>query len=111
MGGSQSSRGVDRKKIFIRVFLFTFKVFFLSYTLMSIKERDVPTEIKLVSNLAGAITAGLLMASWYAFVMPKYVERCREKARLRIERKRAMGKQPSKWDKVLEYLLCGYTLT
>jgi hypothetical protein len=41
----------------------------------------------------------------------EYVERCREKARLRIERKRAMGKQPSKWDKVLEYLLCGYTLT
>jgi hypothetical protein len=67
---------------------------------------DIPMDRQVLGSAVAALIFASVM-SWYkVYYHPRYRERCLEKMRRRLERKIAMGKKPSRWDKLLEKLWC-----
>jgi hypothetical protein len=107
--GAMSPRSSDerreKRKKFILLFIFYFTTWFnLQFSLATRSWPDTPVDRRIL----GALISALLFAStvsWFqTYYHPRYRERCLEKMRRRSERKIAVGKKPSKWDKLLEEL-------
>jgi hypothetical protein len=109
--GALSPRSSDerreKRKRFISLFIFYFTTWFnIQFFVANRSWPDIPMYRRALGALISALGFASVMSWFTVYYYPRYRERCLEKMRRRLEKKIVMGRKPSKWDKLLEVLLC-----
>jgi len=105
MSPRSSDERREKRKKFILLFISYFITWFnLQFSLATRSWPDIPADRRILGALISALGFASTMSWYQVYYYPRYRERCLEKMRRRLERKIAMGKKPSRWDKLLEKL-------
>ena len=99
-----------RRKRFVSLFIFYFILWFkLQFFLATRSWPDIPMYRRVLGSIVAALFYASVMSWFTVYCSPKLKAKSREKCseiRKRLERKISMGEKPSRWDKLLEKILC-----